>query len=123
VDRNVRKLLGDVAQQGVPLGGMCNGAYALMSLGLLDDYRCTVDWEDLSVLRKEFPRVHFADELFVIDRDRLTCVDGTASLDLMLKLVSNRLGQNVAAQVSLELKSYGSTPRPSSWMSCGRRLR
>lgn len=104
VDNSVRSFLGDVAQQGVPLGGMCTGAYALMSVGLLDDYCCTVDWEDLRALRKEFPRVHFADELFVIDRDRLTCVGGTAPLDLMLKLVGNRLGQNVAEQVSLELQ-------------------
>ncbi len=119
VDSSVRKLLGDVARQGVPLGGICTGAYALMSVGLLDDYRCTVDWEDLSVLHKEFPRVHFADELFVIDRDRLTCAGGTAPLDLMLNLVGSRLGQNVAAQISRELKSFGPTPRPQSWVSCG----
>jgi transcriptional regulator GlxA family with amidase domain len=120
VDSSVRELLGDLAQQGVPLGGMCTGAYALMSVGLLDGYRCTVDWEDLYVLRKEFPRVHFADELFVIDRDRLTCVGGTAPLDLMLKLVGSRLGQNVAEQVSIELQSFGSAPRPHSRISCGR---
>ena len=106
VDRSVRELLGDVAQQGVPLGGMCTGAYALMSVGLLDDYRCTVDWEDLSLLRNEFPRVHLSDEPFVIDRDRLTCAGGTASLDLMLNLVGSRLGQSVATRVSLELKSF-----------------
>jgi AraC family transcriptional regulator, glycine betaine-responsive activator len=114
VDSSVRELLGDVAQQSVPLGGMCTGAYALMSVGLLDDYRCTVDWEDPSVLRKEFPRVHFADELFVIDRDRLTCVGGTAPLDLMLELVSGRLGENVALQVSLELNSFRPTRRTQS---------
>jgi transcriptional regulator GlxA family with amidase domain len=108
------------ARQGVPLGGICTGAYALMSVGLLNDYCCTVDWEDLNVLREEFPRVHFADELFVIDRDRLTCFGGTAPLDLMLKIVSSRLGQNVAEQVSLELQSSESTRRPQSWMSCGR---
>ncbi|WP_429282506.1 GlxA family transcriptional regulator [Paraburkholderia sp. GAS41] len=100
VDADVKALLGDVAARGVPLGGICTGAYALMAAGLLDDYRCTVHWEDLSVLHKEFPRVHFADELFVIDRDRLTCTGGTAPLDLMLNLVENRLGQQLAAQVS-----------------------
>jgi AraC family transcriptional regulator, glycine betaine-responsive activator len=100
VDSRVKTLLGDVAEQGIPLGGICTGAYALMSAGLLDDYRCTVDWEDLSVLCKEFPRVRLADELFVIDRDRLTSTGGTAPLDLMLHLVGSRLGQNVAAHVS-----------------------
>jgi transcriptional regulator GlxA family with amidase domain len=44
--------------------------------------------------------VRFADELFVIDRDRMTCTGGTAPLDLMLKLVGLRLGPAVAAQVS-----------------------
>ncbi|RFU44709.1 GlxA family transcriptional regulator [Paraburkholderia sp. DHOC27] len=100
VDGGIKTLLRDVAQQGVPLGGICTGAYALMAAGLLDDYRCTVHWEDLSVLHKEFPRVRFADELFTIDRDRLTCTGGTAPLDLMLNLVEKRLGQKLAAQVS-----------------------
>jgi transcriptional regulator GlxA family with amidase domain len=100
VDSSVKTLLGDVARKGIPLGGICTGAYALMSAGLLDDYRCAVDWEDLSALYKEFPRVRLADELFVIDRDRLTSTGGTAPLDLMLNLVGSRLGENVVAQIS-----------------------
>jgi AraC family transcriptional regulator, glycine betaine-responsive activator len=116
VDSRVRTLLGELAEQGVPLGGICTGAYALMAAGLLDDYRCTVHWEDLSALHREFPRVQFADELFVIDRDRLTCTGGTAPLDLMLNLVGSRLGRNVAAQVSeqfiLERIRSASDPQP-----------
>jgi transcriptional regulator GlxA family with amidase domain len=116
VDSGIKTLLGDVAQKGVPLGGICTGAYALMSAGLLDDYHCTVHWEDLSALHKEFPRVHFADELFVIDRDRLTCTGGTAPLDLMLNLVEGRLGQKLAAQVSeqfiLERIRSANDPQP-----------
>jgi transcriptional regulator GlxA family with amidase domain len=112
MNSSVRELLGDVARQRVPLGGICTGAYALMSVGLLDGYCCTVDWQDLNVLRKEFPRVHFADELFVIDRDRLTCIGGTAPLDLMLEVVGSQLGQDIAEKVSLELQSFGAEPRP-----------
>jgi AraC family transcriptional regulator, glycine betaine-responsive activator len=100
VDTNIKTLLAEVAAQNVPLGGICTGAYALMSAGLLDGYRCSVHWEDLSALHREFPHVQFADELFVIDRDRLTCTGGTAPLDLMLNLVGSRFGQNLAAQVS-----------------------
>ncbi|WP_109483080.1 GlxA family transcriptional regulator [Paraburkholderia sp. C35] len=116
VDTNVKTLLADAASQGVPLGGICTGAYALMAAGLLDGYRCSVHWEDLSALHKEYPHVHFADELFVIDRDRLTCTGGTAPLDLMLDLVGSRFGQNVAAQVSeqfiLERIRSSSDPQP-----------
>ncbi|HWT34757.1 MAG TPA: GlxA family transcriptional regulator [Paraburkholderia sp.] len=100
VDTDVKTLLADAASQGVPLGGICTGAYALMAAGLLDGYRCSVHWEDLSALHTEYPHVRFADELFVIDRDRLTCTGGTAPLDLMLDLVSSRFGQNLAAEVS-----------------------
>jgi transcriptional regulator GlxA family with amidase domain len=95
-------LLADLGERGVSLGALCTGAYALMSAGLLDDYRCTVHWEDMSALHAEFPRVKFTDELFVIDRDRLTCTGGTAPLDLMLHLVGDRLGRNLAAQVSAQ---------------------
>ncbi|MEX3922126.1 GlxA family transcriptional regulator [Paraburkholderia sp. BR10872] len=96
----VRATLAMVAQRGVPLGGICTGAYALMASGLLDGYRCAVHWEDLTVLHEQFPRVRFADELFVVDRDRLTCTGGTAPLDLMLELVGASLGQSLAAKVS-----------------------
>nr|WP_245641459.1 GlxA family transcriptional regulator [Paraburkholderia bannensis] len=100
VDDGVRAALTQIARSGRPLGGICTGAYALMASGLLDGYRCAVHWESLSALHEEFPRVRFADELFVVDRDRLTCTGGTAPLDLMLDIVSARLGQALAAKVS-----------------------
>ncbi|WP_323120198.1 GlxA family transcriptional regulator [Burkholderia alba] len=100
VTDDTREALAALADSGVPLGGICTGAYALMASGLLDGYRCTVHWENLSALHAEFPQVRFADELFVVDRDRLTCTGGTAPLDLMLNLVGARLGQQLAAQVS-----------------------
>ncbi len=100
VDARTREALVGLAERGLPLGGICTGAYALISAGVLDGYRCTVHWENLSALHAEFPQVRFADELFVVDRDRLTCTGGTAPLDLMLNLVGARLGQHLAAQVS-----------------------
>lgn len=116
MDDGTRALLAGLAERGVPLGGICTGAYALMSSGLLDGYRCAVHWENLSMLHAEFPQVHFADELFVVDRDRLTCTGGTAPLDLMLNLVGARFGQQLAAQVSeqfiLERIRSATDPQP-----------
>ncbi|MDE1182335.1 GlxA family transcriptional regulator [Paraburkholderia sp.] len=100
VDDAVIALLQDVASKGIPVGGICTGPYALLAANLLDGYRCTVHWEDMSPLHKRYPHVRFADELFVIDRDRLTCTGGTAPIDLMLNLVGMRLGRTHAAQVS-----------------------
>jgi AraC family transcriptional regulator, glycine betaine-responsive activator len=89
-----------LADRKVALGGLCTGGYALAKAGLLDNYRATIHWENLSSLREQFPRVRISDQLFTIDRDRLTCSGGTAPLDLMLHLVQLRLGSRIAQLVS-----------------------
>ena len=46
------------------LGALCTGGYALAKAGLLDKYRATIHWENLSALREEFPRILLSDQLF-----------------------------------------------------------
>jgi len=89
-----------LAERRVPLGALCTGGYALAKAGLLDRYRATIHWENLSALREEFPRIHLSDQLFSIDRDRFTCSGGVAPLDLMLNLVESKLGARVSQLIS-----------------------
>jgi transcriptional regulator GlxA family with amidase domain len=89
-----------LADRQVALGALCTGGYALAKAGLLDAYRATIHWENLSALREEFPRVKISDQLFTIDRDRYTSSGGTAPLDLMLNLIESRLGSKVSKLVS-----------------------
>jgi AraC family transcriptional regulator, glycine betaine-responsive activator len=89
-----------LADRQVPLGALCTGGYVLARAGLLDSYRATIHWENLSALREEFPRVKISDQLFTIDRDRYTCSGGTAPLDLMLNLIEHKLGSKVSRLVS-----------------------
>jgi transcriptional regulator GlxA family with amidase domain len=89
-----------IADRGVPLGALCTGGYALARAGLLDQFRATIHWENLSALREEFPRVRISDQLFTIDRNRFTCSGGTAPLDLMLNLIEGRLGARISQRVS-----------------------
>ncbi|HUN27944.1 MAG TPA: GlxA family transcriptional regulator [Steroidobacteraceae bacterium] len=88
------------AERGTPLGALCTGGYALAKAGLLDGYRATIHWENLSALREEFPRVIIRDRLFTIDRDRFTCSGGIAPLDLMLSLVKEKLGARTSQLIS-----------------------
>jgi transcriptional regulator GlxA family with amidase domain len=88
------------AERRVPLGALCTGGYALAKAGLLDKYRATIHWENLSALREEFPRILLSDQLFTIDRDRFTCSGGVAPLDLMLHLVKTKLGARVSQLIS-----------------------
>jgi transcriptional regulator GlxA family with amidase domain len=84
----------------IALGALCTGGYALAEAGLLDGYHATIHWENLSGLREQFPRVLIGDQLFTIDRDRLTCSGGIAPLDLMLHLVKAELGPRISQLIS-----------------------
>lgn len=88
------------AERRTALGALCTGGYALAKAGLLDKYRATIHWENLSALREEFPRILLNDQLFTIDRDRFTCSGGVAPLDLMLNLIKSRLDARVAQLIS-----------------------
>jgi transcriptional regulator GlxA family with amidase domain len=88
------------AQRLVPLGSLCTGGYALAKAGLLDKYKAVVHWENMSALEEQFPAVQFSKQLYAIDRDRYTCSGGIAPLDLMLNIIKNHLGRDIAPQIS-----------------------
>lgn len=100
VTEPVRRLVRTCAAGGTPLGALCTGSFALASAGVLDGYRCAIHWENLAAIGEEFPKVTFTTEVFVIDRDRITCSGGTAPLHLMLHLVRARHGAPLAMQIS-----------------------
>jgi AraC family transcriptional regulator, glycine betaine-responsive activator len=89
-----------LGERRVALGALCTGGYALAKAGLLDKYRATIHWENLSALREEFPRIQLSDQLFSIDRDRFTCSGGVAPLDLMLHLIEAKLGARLSQLIS-----------------------
>lgn len=97
---SVIKILRQMDKQGIWLGAICTGSYALAKAGLLDGYRCTIHWENMASLCEEFPNISFLQELFVIDNNRCTCAGGIAPLDLMLTFISARFGKKLVAEIS-----------------------
>jgi len=100
VTRELLAALRRLAQRRVALGALCTGGYALAKAGLLDKYKAAIHWENMSALREEFPRIVFTDQLFAIDRDRYTCSGGIAPLDLMLNMIKDDLGSDIAPLIS-----------------------
>ncbi|MFQ6573613.1 GlxA family transcriptional regulator [Pseudomonas sp. UM16] len=86
--------------EGVILGGIDTGAMVLAEAGLLDGHRVTLHWEALEAFKERYPRLQVTQELFEIDRHRITCAGGTASIDLMLDLIAQSHGSELAVQVS-----------------------
>jgi len=96
----VRQLLRQCAASGAAMGALCTGSFALASAGLLAGYRCAIHWENLAAISEEFPKVRFAPEVFILDRDRMTCSGGTAPLHLMLHLIRDRHGAKLVMDIS-----------------------
>lgn len=90
------------ARFGTVIGGQDNGTYILARAGLLDGYRATAHWEMLEHYTELFPRVRFTQDLFVIDRDRVTAAGGTSGLDLMLTSIREQHGRELAARAADE---------------------
>lgn len=101
----LRQSLQKFGQSKIVLGGICTGTYLLARAGLLDGYRATIHWENMASLREIAPNVKVTDDLFELDRDRYTVSGGTASLDMMLQLVNNKYGKELAASVSEQFMS------------------
>jgi transcriptional regulator GlxA family with amidase domain len=87
------------AEQGLHLGALCSGSWALATAGLLDGYDCSVDWAYLLDMQEDFPNITVSPQLFVIDRDRYTASGGTAPLDMMLRLVGDGHGPELVTQI------------------------
>ena len=100
VTTDLLAVLRRLAQRHVALGSLCTGGYALAKAGLLDKYKAVIHWENMSALKEQFPRVIFSDQLFAIDRDRYTCSGGVAPLDLMLNIIKDQLGSDIAPMIS-----------------------
>ena len=99
-DQTVFNVTRRLDRQGVIVGAICTGTYVLAAAGLLNETRCTVHWENIDGLAEEYPHLEITNELFEINNNRITCSGGTASLDMMLYLISQIHGQSIAAQVS-----------------------
>ncbi len=87
-------------RRGADIGALCTGTHFLARAGLLNDYRCTIHWENLAGFLEAFPEIEVSTELFEIDRNRFTCSGGTAALDMMLNVITRQHGYELAVQVA-----------------------
>lgn len=88
------------ARRGSDIGSLCTASHVLAAAGLLDDYTCTIHWENMPAFSEDFPEIKVTGSLFEIDRDRFTCAGGTSPIDMMLALIASQHGPELAADVA-----------------------
>jgi transcriptional regulator GlxA family with amidase domain len=85
----------------------CIGAFILAEAGLLDGRRATTHWNRARDLQVRFPKVKVeADRIFVVDGPVWTSAGMTAGIDLVLAMVEQDLGADVARAVARQLVVY-----------------
>ena len=102
VSRPLTAWLREQSLRRTPIGAMCTGTYLLAEAGLLKDYRCTIHWENMIGLRERYPELIISPDLFEIDRDRYTCAGGSAAMDMMVYLIAQKHGWDLATQIAEE---------------------
>ncbi|MDJ0630386.1 MAG: GlxA family transcriptional regulator [Rhodobacter sp.] len=91
------------ARRGATIGGLCTAGYTLAKAGLLDGKKATIHWENQDSFVEEFEDVELTKSVFVIDGNRITTAGGTASIDLMLKLIAEDHSEELANAVADQL--------------------
>ena len=91
------------ARKGATIGGLCTAGHSLAAAGLLDGKKATIHWENQDSFSEEFEDVELTKSVFVVDGNRLTTAGGTSSIDLMLKLIAEDHGEELANAVADQL--------------------
>jgi transcriptional regulator GlxA family with amidase domain len=100
--------------------GICTGVFALMRAGVLAGHRICVSWFHYWDFIERFPGADadalIADRLFVIDRRRITCSGGRASIDVAAAILLRHL-DHATVQKALRIllvgeMQKGNAPQP-----------
>ena len=101
------------AAAGVALVGVCTGSFVLSRVGLMKGRRCCVSWYHYRDFVEEFPDlIPVADQLYVVDRDRITCSGGSGVVDLAAFLIERHLGR-ASAQKAMHILLIDKARPPS----------
>ena len=102
-ESTTKKLIGWLrreARRGLVIGGLCTAAYPMAKAGLLEDKKATIHWENQDSFAEEFLEVELTKTVFVCDGNRYTTAGGTSSIDLLLKIIADEHGEELANAVA-----------------------
>ena len=97
------ELLGALRREramGTAIGALCSGAWILAEAGFLDGKQASIHWEYHDSFSEAFPDVNLVRNVFVSDEMFVTASGGTATADLMLHLIEEDHGEELALAVA-----------------------
>lgn len=113
-DQRLLHWLRRAARAGVRVGGVETGCEIVAAAGLLDEVETPVHWYNIDGARERMPALRAVPFLYAQDRRHPLSAGGTATLDLMLTLITQERGADLAREVAAHLLHDG--PRPAGRM-------
>ena len=115
------RFLERAAAAGIPLVGVCTGTYVLHRAGLMDGYRACVSWFHHDDFLERFDGLKpVSDQIFVVDRDRLTCSGGVPSACVRSRQRSRRAISAAGLYVDSRAPWWGASRRLRARLSATR---
>ncbi|MPW22254.1 helix-turn-helix domain-containing protein [Paraburkholderia sp. CNPSo 3157] len=108
------------ADDSATIVGICTGVFALTRAGVMRGYRICLSWFHYWDFVERFPRVDesslVADRVFMIDRRRITCSGGRASIDvaaaILLRHIDTSAVQKALRILLVDDVQKGNAPQP-----------
>lgn len=93
------RFLEEAAAARVHIAGLCTGSFILARAGLLDGHLACVSWFHREEFEAEFPNARVTSkQMYVVDRERMTCAGGTSVVHLAAHLIERRIGRAMAVK-------------------------
>lgn len=96
----LKSMLWREKSHGRLIGGLCSAAWILADIGLLDGVKTAIHWDFHDSFIEKFPDVPLVRNVFVADEKYITASGGTATTDLMLHLIEQDHGYDLAVAVA-----------------------
>jgi transcriptional regulator GlxA family with amidase domain len=100
VDDTLVKWLQEIGATETVIAGLETGCHLLAQAGLLEGLQCTTHWENMADFKETWPEYKVTSDVYEVDQRRLTCSGGAASMDMMLYVIEQHHGHELAASVA-----------------------
>lgn len=114
VDARILDYLRRASRHGTPLGGICSGGYVLASAGFMDGLECAIHWAFHDGFEEAFPNARLSRSVFVANEPIVTAAGGPAAADLMLHLIAEKHGPQLAQLVADQMVYAGARDERAS---------
>ena len=117
-DKLLLKRCSRLVERAGRVASICTGAFLLADVGVLDGKAATTHWRACDMLKARFPNIDVQkDALFVQQGKLFTSAGSTAGIDLMLHLVQQDCGRELAMRVARDLVVFLHRPGGQSQFS------